>query len=1020
MKILFPKIIVIPIMMIFSTTSWSQEVIDLFIVAGQSNAQGMQTNGVTNYPPDVDCLDPSIRLNWKLYSGYPTNTFSMTSSGWETMGNQLHYQPHIPANPGVQEHYGLEVTFARKLKKAGYNPAIFKFVFPGAGMKIWLGQADLINLSPNYYTVFKTALNVAIADLESQGKIVKVRGFVWIQGESDSQTQDAIDLYEDNLNFIIDDLRSEVQVPDLPVALGVNEIYQNGPNNMPAIIQIQNDIANSDPNIVYSTTAGLPTVNINHFNDAGVVEHGERIFTDLSSIMTASPAQNQNWELVWNDEFNASTLDATKWSAGNTDGRWEEWFNPANISIEAIDPSCPDNKELVLATNIQAHTTSSGTVKYFGGSEVSTSMLPDDPTANFKYGYYEARIKVAYNSTTENGRGYFPSFWLSVKNGPANNKTWPPELDVFEYSGWGDYRAHGTNQLITCAENQSSAKIDKHFYTGMTDAHSAYHIYGMEWNETEVKWYMDNILIGTAAVNDVPHDFFRIVLSNQLAHIQTWMTDPLGDLTSDNSAVHVDWVRVYKPIGAPLEKDYDKWDRVWTSGATEILGEWNLGNDDRHIAGDFTHDGIDEVLSISSSNVYAKLHQYDTGISDWVKPWGNGMSGAIGGWYLSSTDQFLTGNFDGQGDKLLCIDDIFTKLLEYDGSDWTTTWSNGGVAWLGGWPTGAGDRYFVYDFDANEKDDILCISADAKFYKIITYNGSGWTTMLGNGSGTGQIIYNMPVPKGGFPQQNLWTMKTTDSFLVGDFGGNTRGEILIIDEVDGDALLIEYTSSGLLFTWENVGGYSLGSWDTEEGSKYYAYKMDSDSKTELMCISPDNKYEKTLNFGGSTWYTGWENFGSYQIYNRDISNSDKFLFGNYSSSSTPEVLWVRESTSFPTTDDFVNYPNYTCGPTAYLHSMPDFTTLKMANGNIEDPEDEKLRNNVVNLYPNPNDGLFVIELGENENVGLSIYDAMGHEVYVNSNGSGKIGVDLSKQPRGIYIVKIKLGDEIITKKLIKK
>ena len=114
------------------------------------------------------------------------------------------------------------------------------------------------------------------------------------------------------------------------------------------------------------------------------------------------------------------------------------------------------------------------------------------------------------------------------------------------------------------------------------------------------------------------------------------------------------------------------------------------------------------------------------------------------------------------------------------------------------------------------------------------------------------------------------------------------------------------------------------------GSRYYAYNMDQDSKTELFCISSDNKYEKILNYMNS-WYTGWGNAGSYQIYNRDITNSDRFFFGIFTSDITsPQVLWIKES-----------WP--TCPKThAYLHEMPAGMIKSTNNSNIENDISEKI------------------------------------------------------------------------------
>jgi hypothetical protein len=59
----------------------------------------------------------------------------------------------------------------------------------------------------------------------------------------------------------------------------------------------------------------------------------------------------------------------------------------------------------------------------------------------------------------------------------------------------------------------------------------------------------------------------------------------------------------------------------------------------------------------------------------------------------------------------------------------------------------------------------------------------------------------------------------------------------------------------------------------------------------------------------------------------------------------------------------------------------------------------------VKLYPNPNDGNFAIETGENS--GLKIVNIYGQIILAETLLSGKDKIDLSKYPRGIYFGEVK-------------
>ena len=100
--------------------------------------------------------------------------------------------------------------------------------------------------------------------------------------------------------------------------------------------------------------------------------------------------------------------------------------------------------------------------------------------------------------------------------------------------------------------------------------------------------------------------------------------------------------------------------------------------------------------------------------------------------------------------------------------------------------------------------------------------------------------------------------------------------------------------------------------------------------------------------------------------------------------------------------------------------MPQFGALILPGENSNESTIDGAENEIMNLYPNPNEGHFIIDMGTAEDVRLSIHNAVGQEVYFYSNASGRLEVDLSNRPSEIYIVKIDLGNEFITKKMIKK
>ena len=73
------------------------------------------------------------------------------------------------------------------------------------------------------------------------------------------------------------------------------------------------------------------------------------------------------------------------------------------------------------------------------------------------------------------------------------------------------------------------------------------------------------------------------------------------------------------------------------------------------------------------------------------------------------------------------------------------------------------------------------------------------------------------------------------------------------------------------------------------------------------------------------------------------------------------------------------------------------------------------------MFPNPTEGVFVIEIKEAFNVSgdvnIEIYDAVGNKVYENAfnsfGGQIEARIDLSNQPSGIFIMKAVQADKVI-------
>jgi len=138
------------------------------------------------------------------------------------------------------------------------------------------------------------------------------------------------------------------------------------------------------------------------------------LFITYCSILFAQ------YKLVWQDNFDGSTLNGNNWRIEvNGDGGYNnelQYYEAANVAVGA-EPVTGANCLKIIAQKETVHTNylaTSGRINSIG-------------KVSFKYGKIEARIKLP---TT--GNGLWPAFWMLGQDIYSNN--WPKcgEIDILE------------------------------------------------------------------------------------------------------------------------------------------------------------------------------------------------------------------------------------------------------------------------------------------------------------------------------------------------------------------------------------------------------------------------------------------------------------------------------------------------------------------------------------------------------------------------------------------------------------
>ncbi|GAC1437203.1 MAG: glycoside hydrolase family 16 protein [Terriglobales bacterium] len=240
---------------------------------------------------------------------------------------------------------------------------------------------------------------------------------------------------------------------------------------------------------------------------------------------------------MWSDEFNApdgTMVDASKWKieeGGNGWGNNElEYYTrrPENLQIK--------NGNLVMTAVKESYTGSDGVRREYTSARLNTSGLFDQ-----EYGRFEARIKIPY------GQGIWPAFWLLGND--IGKVHWPSsgEIDIMENIGREPATVHGTIHGPGYAGDKG---IGSPYSITSGRFADDYHIYAVEWEPEQIRFYVDDTIYATRTPADLApntrwvyqHPFFIIL---DLAVGGNWPGDPDKSSTFPQTML-VDYVRVYR------------------------------------------------------------------------------------------------------------------------------------------------------------------------------------------------------------------------------------------------------------------------------------------------------------------------------------------------------------------------------------------------------------------------------------------------------------------------------------------
>ncbi|PRC90708.1 glycoside hydrolase family 16 protein [Solimicrobium silvestre] len=247
-----------------------------------------------------------------------------------------------------------------------------------------------------------------------------------------------------------------------------------------------------------------------------------------------------DWQLIWSDEFNNTSLDSSKWSL---ESGGDGWGNNELEYYTAGDNASVSDGYLTITARQQS----------YGGLNYTSSRLITKGKAYWTYGKVEARIKLPY------GQGMWPAFWMLGEDIDSVGFPGSGEIDIMEMVGGKDDDGSNRNSVIWGSLHRPNldpnpASDVKSFTAsyrnpGDINFNNDFHVFGIEWNATTVIYSVDGNVYQTVDISSNTDGFdvfkkpFFIVLN--LAVGGDWPGAP--DLTTVWPAqMQVDWVRVYQ------------------------------------------------------------------------------------------------------------------------------------------------------------------------------------------------------------------------------------------------------------------------------------------------------------------------------------------------------------------------------------------------------------------------------------------------------------------------------------------
>lgn len=296
-------------------------------------------------------------------------------------------------------------------------------------------------------------------------------------------------------------------------------------------------------------------------------EHGpfeSKLYYDKLHFQPVPPTASDRFALSWEYEF-------TKNVSGYTAAEVLSWdfnvyqgnFGSSSNTYFMKDHAVTTDGQLVLTIDNAANLAAPSRPYTSGG--VNTASWANHAQIYGKW-EVEAKFPAGFGVT-----GYIGLF--------RKDKVWPPEVDFAEVIGRQPSNLVLTQHYTTKEENSSSSHSQKGdsinaTLLGLEAWESAFHVYGIEWTEQDLKYFVDGAMVLNHTV-EFPPEPMDVAIGTGAGDCGSWVNCPENAATNGfdyplPAQMMVNWIKVYECVGCATAAP--------TTAPTAVAGTTNFSD----------------------------------------------------------------------------------------------------------------------------------------------------------------------------------------------------------------------------------------------------------------------------------------------------------------------------------------------------------------------------------------------------------------------------------------------------------